>query len=203
MASSATIDRKLGYQILDRGNPDEMTHFFLQSSPQREHIERIVASRCAYNPNLPLDTTKVVEFRVIGAGTKRAITLLLCVGTTPPPTSLGFGFFILGALVDVIIPPQGAGFIQRPIGITHISAIVSPDSLTKQMTLRRDYQRETYELQYFVKAYAISAEDLDRFITDTAAVSTSEEFRRRMYSLIPTGGINQALLWDELIDSFE
>lgn len=191
-ASASSVDRVEAYKILDRGDLREMTSFFIHSSPQKEPLKQMISSKLSYKTNLPLNYCEIIDCQII-----EKMPFMLCVGSTDD--GFGFGFFILGALVDVYIPYSGAGFVQRPIGLTHCSSVLTAGSLGSHSHFIRDETREFYEFTVIESAYAPSKTQLTLFHSAFDKFKTSDEFRTQMYSmLLPPQGVNIPIMWKQL-----
>ena len=148
---------------------------------------------------LPVSSAYVYDVR-----TMNGTSVLLCIGTTND--SLGFGFFVIGNLIDVFIPSVGAGFFTSKGKLTSIPSLWTTPSYNI-------YKMCLYEFTgYFQQAYSLSPSQITRIYSyidarqmmsgmdgDDDATSTSIDvsslYDYILDNILSSEGINLANMW--------
>lgn len=180
-------------------NPADITRQILRISKYANRIRDIIQKK--YGMLLPVSNAHVYDIRTIN-GT----SIVLCIGTIND--SLGFGFFIIGNIIDVFIPSSGAGFFTLKGKLTSISSLWSnPAYNINKMCL--------YEFTgYFQQAYGFNSSQITRIYsyidarqmmsdieTDdgrSATIDISTLYDYILDHILSSDGINMVNMWEAL-----
>ena len=133
--------------VIANGNLSDITQMILRNSKYSNRIHNMISRK--YGLMLPVSGAHVYDVHTIN-GT----SVLLCIGTTND--SLGFGFFVIGNLIDIFIPSVGAGFFTSKSKLASIASLWSnPTHNIHKMCL--------YEFTgYFQQAYGLTPAQITR-----------------------------------------
>lgn len=184
-APATAINIAEATRVIASGNLHEMTGFFLNASPQKEILLQKLRRVLPYFDE-PLGCLSVSDYRIIGGS-----PVLLCSGYSHSGLGLPFGFFILGALQDVFVPYQGAGFV----GTRLCSEILDNADVSNSA---RDPSREMELFSSMVFAYAPDAKQEARFHEKAKRLATTYDYYSELMSLLPARGVNFEVMWKTL-----
>lgn len=183
--------------VIANGNLSDITQMILRNSKYSNRIHDMISRK--YGLMLPVSGAHVYDVRTIN-GT----SVILCIGTTND--SLGFGFFVIGNLIDVFIPSVGAGFFTSKGKLASIASLwANPIYNIHKMCL--------YEFTgYFQQAYGLSPPHITRIYsyidacqmmsgmdgdddTTSTSIDVSSLYDYILDNILTSEGINLANMW--------